>query len=162
MSKFKVGDKVYYPDMGTKVFQLEECNSLGNYPVCIYFGDGDSDFESFTSEGLAHRRNKLPQILHATKENQAKLEVFHGIKFEKPPVVPTSREIVKAMLARGDKYVCCWVSDGVETPTAENEWAYISDYMDDSFPFTVSSGSGWKYATPFNPRTGEPITELPT
>lgn len=148
-------------DMGTKVFQPEKCKSFVNYPVRICFSDVDSDFESFTSRGLARIRNKLPQIFHATKENQAKLEAFHGIEFEKPPVKLTSKEIIKAMLERGDKCVPSWLSDYKENPTTDDQWDYAY-YVEDGEKIIDVDGHAWRYATPFDPRTGESITELPT
>ena len=154
MSKeFKVGDKVYCPFQTTKVLTAREWNNP-EFPILV----GE---HVFTRNGKRLRNDSLPSIFHATPRMQAKLEDTYGVEFEKPPVKATSKEIVKAYLDRGDKNVCCWVSDFVETPTSVNEWVYISDYMDDSHPFTTPSGCGWKFATPFDPRTEEPITELP-
>ena len=156
MREFKTGDKVYYPFRSTKVLTIHERNSP-DYPMLV-----SEHTSSFTIDGKSYIEDILPSIFHATPENHTLLEQLYGVEFEAPPVKPTSREIVQAMLKMGEKYVCCWVSDFEETPTSENEWAYISEYVDDSYPFTMPSDSGWKYATPFDPHTGEAITGLPT
>ena len=63
------------------------------------------------------------------------------LEIEKPPK-PTRRDIIQAMLARGDKFVPCWISNNDETPHRERCW--------------------WEYT---DLRTGQPIgqpiTELP-
>lgn len=158
MSEFKVGDKVYVPYYGTGIF-IVSTNSynedLDIYPLMI-------GAQKFTVHGKNYDYGPLQEIFHATPENHELLEKLYGVEFEKPPVKPTSKEIIQAMLARGDKYVCCWVSDFDESPTIENYWAYISAYRDSPYHFAIPDGSRFKYATPFDPRTGEPITELPT
>lgn len=161
MREFKVGDKVYFPRYSTRIqtVRADGFTSSPHYKIAVC---ADGYCETFLPNGKMLSFVELPQIFHATEENKAKLEALYGVEFEKPPVKPTSKEIVQEMLARGDKYVCCWVDDFDENPTADNSWDYITDYMDDYYPFTISNGSGWKYATPFDPRTGEPITELPT
>lgn len=157
MSEFKVGDKVYFPYYGTDIFEVKsnEFNeNLEKYPLMI-------GSKTFTIHGKMFDQSCLQDIFHATPENNELLEKLYGVEFEKPPVKPTSREIIQAMLARGDKYVCCWASDSEQSPTANNTCVYIADYTDDYYPFIASNSSGWQYATPFDPKTGEPITELP-
>ena len=159
MSKeFKAGDKVYYPQAGHSIFEVQK-HPLIEYALKIYPDNGTA--EIFTEDGKRYSADKAVSICHTTPEKQKQLEELHGIKLEDASVKPTSKEIVKAYLDRGDKNVCCWVSDFVETPTSVNEWVYISDYMDDSHPFTTPSGCGWKFATPFDHTTLQPITELP-
>ena len=90
---------------------------------------------------------------------KAKLEDFYGDEFENPSVKPTSREIIQAMLARGDKPVACWVSNYDANPTIIYPWTFIVSVSDDGF--IDEWGSTWKIATPYDPRTGTEITELP-
>lgn len=160
MSEFKVNDKVYFPFYGTDIFEVnpnEFNENLDKYPLMI-------GARTFTVHGKNYDNRLLQDIFHATPENHALLERLYGVEFEKPPVKPTSKEIVKAMLARGDKYVCCWVSDNTQEPDHRCVCYLISDYDGDaaSFPYLTNIGDRWKYATPFDPRTGEEITELPT
>ena len=156
MNKFKIGDKVYFPKESNKVFTIEDTECTVSYP--LRFGA-----ITFTRDGRRHTRDITPSLFHATPENKAKLEALYGVEFETPPVKPTSREIIKAMLARGDMYVCCWVSDHKQEPGYPCMYHLISDYDGDAaiFPYRTIRGDHWKYATPFNPTTGEEITELP-
>ena len=114
--KFKVGDLVYYPQLGHGIFTLKMSYNLLNYPVRI--SKGDFDELTFTADGKLYEDDKAATIFHATPENQRLLEQLHGIKLEDAPVKPTSHEIIKAMLERGDKSVDCWVSDTVKEPTS--------------------------------------------
>ena len=157
MNKFKIGDKVYYPTESNKVFTLEGTGCTVSYPLRC-------GPRTFTKDGRYRVSDITPSLYHATPENKAKLEDFYGIPFEPAPSKPTSKEIIQAMLARGDMYVCCWVSDHEQEPDHRCVCYLISGYDGDeaSFPYLLSRGGCWKYATPFNPRTGEEITELPT
>lgn len=161
MSKFKADDLVYYPTMGTQVFQLDECRGLDCLPICIRFDGDEGVFEAFTSTGLVHLTDQLPKIFHATEENHALLEKLYGKEFQKPPTKPTSRDIIKAMLARGDKCVPCWVSDGNPQPRSTHDIELITHVDPDLDYVTSINGTGWNFATPFDPRTLEPITEMP-
>ena len=156
MNKFKIGDKVYFPKESNKVFTIEDTECTVSYP--LRFGAN-----TFTRDGRYCVSDITPSLYHATPENKAKLEDFYGIPFEPAPSKPTPKEIIKAMLARGDMYVCCWVSDHKQEPDHSCVYHLISDYDGDaaSSPYLTSRGGGWKYATPFNPTTGETITELP-
>ena len=145
MNKFKIGDKVYFPKDGNKVFTIEEDEYTIRYP--LRFGAN-----TFTRDGRRHARDITPSLFHATLENHKALEQLYGVEFEKPPVKPTSKEIIQAMLARGDKYVLCRVAEYVVAlieRVCEN-----GGYIDDD-------GIIWDSAKPINPRTGETITELP-
>lgn len=159
MSEFKVGDKVYVPYYGTGIF-IVSTNSynedLDKYPLMI-------GARTFTVHGKNYDNRPLQDIFHATPENHELLEKLYGVEFEKPPALPTSREIIQAMLDRGDKYVCCWVSDNTQEPDHRCVCYLISDYDGDaaSFPYLTNKGDRWKYATPFDIRTGLAITEMP-
>ncbi len=164
MKEFKEGDLVYCPIIGNNIYKLTGTISLASlqidreYPIGI---NKDNEHIPFQKNGFYHPKHKKPSLFHATPKNHAKLEAFYEEEFEKPPVAPSPKEIIQAMLKRGDKCVCCWVSDAKENPTADDRWTCITSYIDGSYPFAVSTGSAWKYATPFDPRTGEAITELP-
>ena len=160
MSKeFKADDLVYYPTMGTQVFQLDACRGRDCLPICIRFDGDEGDFESFTSTGFVHSTDQLPKIFHATEENHALLEKLYGKEFQKPPTKPTSRDIIKAMLERGDKCVPCYVSDVFDNPFHIHEWTFICTVAYSRF--LANNKESYKYATPFDPRTGQPITEMP-
>lgn len=167
MSKeFTADDLVYYPTMGTQVFQLDACRGLDCLPLCIRFDGDEGVFVAFTSTGLVHSTDQLPKIFHATEENHALLEKLYGVEFEVPPdgpIKPTSREIVRALLDKGNKYVPCWVSDRDKNPTHINMWVcicFVKDIKHDGC-FLDANDDTWTYATPFDLKTGKEITELP-
>lgn len=158
MKKFKVGDKVYYPALGEKVYTLLENDDDVDYP--LYVKRGGQPY-SLTIKGFFRRIDKVPSILHATEENHALLEKLYGVAFEKPPVKPEPMEIIQAMILRGDKYVPCYVGDDEVLLYEDFELDFlfrINPY--DSHPFCGHRGS-WKYALPVDLRTGEVITKLP-
>ena len=114
-----------------------------------------------TTEINMNKFKKAVSIFHATPEKQKQLEDLHGIKLEDAPFKPTSKEIVKAYLDKGDKGVCCWVSESNEQPGFFSSWVFIKQVVDSEYPFVDSDGWNWKHATPFDHTTLQPITELP-
>lgn len=92
MSKeFKAGDKVYYPDRGTRVFQLDGRKSTGNYTTVYLYkyliATGDYVCETFTPEGFRDSEDDIPKLFHATPENHTLLEQLYGVEFEEPPIM---------------------------------------------------------------------------
>ena len=152
MCKFKVGDKVYFPSESNKVLTVHE-----NY-------DDDPDYlikvDGFllNTDGRYTDRNPVPSLIHATPENHKLLEQLYGVEFENPPVKPTSREIIQAMLELGDKLVPCMAAD-----YDSDDWSFvlIESVWDDG-GYTDGAGTLWDCAKPIDPRTGTEITELPT
>ena len=160
MSKFKAGDPVYYPQLGHNIYRLQPTTS-NPYPVKIYLGDKLE--ESFTGDGKLCEHDKAATLFHATPENQKKLEQLHGIKLEDTSPKPTSKEIIKMRLEKGENHLPCWVSDVNLQPNADCIWVFITSYDDEELlPYIDDMGHSWLFATPFNPLTREPITELPT
>lgn len=154
MKKFKVGDKVYFPLETRKVLTLHENKDTFDYPLL-------ADGFSFTSDGRYKSCDSSASIFHATPENHVLLEQLYGVEFEKPPVKPTSKEIIQAMLERGWVGVACYVNDIDKRPSEYNKKVLIIS-IDEVGEHIFNDGTcGWKYATPFDPRTGEAITELP-
>ena len=153
--KFKVGDKVYCPMYGTsilKVFRNTSGCNLDSHPFEIVVGGDDI----LTNDGKIIN-DVIPSIFHATPENHKALEQLYGVEFEKPPVKPTSREIIKATLARGDKYVLCRATN---CESYDCYFVLIERVFEDG-GYSDSEGATWDSAEPINPRTGEEITELP-
>ena len=154
--KFKVGDKVYCPPFGTNILTLVESASSNSF---LSFAQPNK-LITITKDGkMWDAQGMVSGIVHATPENHALLEQLYGVEFEKPSVKLTSREIIKAMLARGDKNVCCWVSQSDEYPTRSSHLAFIGSVDNDVF--IDECDAIWRYATPFNLHTGTEITELP-
>ena len=154
--KFKVGDKVYCPPFGTNILTLVESASSNSF---LSFAQPNK-LITITKDGkMWDAQGMVSGIVHATPENHALLEQLYGVEFEKPSVKLTSREIIKAMLARGDKNVCCWVSQSDEYPTRSSHLAFIGSVDNDVF--IDECDAIWRYATPFNLHTGTELTELP-
>lgn len=152
IKEFKAGDKVYYPKESNKVFTLGDNGRTVTYHLRCY---GDS----FARDGRGHAQDIAPSLFHATPENHASLEQLYGIEFEKPPIKPTSLEIIQAMLVHGDKFVPCWVSNVHKHPAYVNKWTFICEVGGDYY--LDEEGTKWGYATPFDHKTEQAITELP-
>lgn len=161
MNTFKVGDKVYFPERFKNIIALEE-HLDSQYPVSIM---GTNVFDRFTLQGLSNVESILPSIFHATEENHRKLSELYGIEFEKPSAKPTSKDIIKAKLNKSTEPVPCWVSNipNCTQPTRKDVWAFIKEVDTDpssEIPFLAATGNWWIHATPFDPTTLQPITEL--
>ena len=136
---FKVGDKVYkYGKTDVKT-------------VSEVFEDGYMRISSYP-----HRVNH-EVICHATQENYEMLcKLYPHIEFEQPPKELKGSDLARAMLEKGWKFVPCFVSD-------ENEWDAVASCNTDNI-ISYEDGEFWsndsyQYAVPFDPRTGEPLTE---
>lgn len=152
MNKFKAGDKVYYPQLSAEVLTIHKSNS-SVYPIHVT----EHDF-NFTIEGKYLSGDTAPCLIPATPENHKLLEQLYGVEFEAPPVKPTSKDIIKAMLDDGWKYVPCLVSDKYIVDCASDliEYDLIMKVLDDSFKSTLVK---WYHAFPVDPRTGKLIID---
>lgn len=161
MSNFNIGDKVYFPEESTKVLTVcANSRSPRNYDTENY--PLDVNGYSVTLDGKIWVSKNLPCIFHATAENQAKLEALYGIEFEAPPVKPTPKEIIQAMLDKGEKYVLCLVADNPQQITEGNGVPTAVVAVDDGSKFCFHTASYyWQYAIPIDSQ-GNEITELPT
>lgn len=152
--KFKAGDKVYYPQMGSVIFTVRENIAGGDYAISLT-RNGER-FEYLTDEGRLYERDLVPSLHHATPENQKLLEKLYGITLEDAPVVPTSREIIETMLKRGDELVPCMVAD------YESDWSFaLIKRVGEQGGYIDGVGNHWDCAKPIDPRTITEITELP-
>ena len=144
---FKVGDKVYkYGETDVKT-------------VLEVFEDGHMRISNYP-----HRVNH-EVICHATPENHAMLsKPYPHIEFEQPPKPLTGSDLARAMLDKGWKYVPCYISDSSDTHALErqtrNAAVIIGTHKDHPSFFIYGSGKSFIYhAVPFDPRTGEPLTQ---
>ena len=156
MNKFKVGDKVYCPVLGPKVYTVVRGRKDSDtvYPIQV-------TNITFTDDGKLYPQDTVGRLIHANEDNRLMLEKLYGIEFEKLPREVSGNKIVQAMLERGDYCVPCWVSDGNPQPRSTHDIEFIT-YVDPDLDYVTSiNGTGWNYATPFDPRTGGAITELP-
>ena len=138
---FKVGDKVYkYGETDVKtVLEVFEYGymSISNYP---------------------HRVNH-EVICRATQENYEMLcKPYPHIEFEQPPKEITRSELTKEIFERGTFAVVCKCSDTSEIMAiAMSPPRLIVGYSDGYFE--ENNGKFWKFAIPYDPKTGIPLTE---
>lgn len=158
--KFKVGDKVYCPISGGSIFTLHEQDS-DCYP--LFLGTGIYEDETFDYTGVWRRGQKVPSLYHATEENYKKLSDFYPhIKFEAPPKPLTGSDLTRVMLEKAWKYVPCYVSVNGDESAAKEMNAQIVREVNTSLQnkkVFMTGAIHWDYAVPFDPRTGEPLTE---
>lgn len=157
MSEFKAGDRVYCPHFSTNVLTLVQSEKSNNL---LAFEQANRRIAITKGGKMWDAQGMVADIVHATPETHVLLERLYGVEFEAPPVKPTSREIIQAILDRGDSYATCWASGTHQNPDYSNAWVYIRSVYDDYY--IDSRGTSWGYATPFDHTTGIEITELPT
>lgn len=134
MSRFKVGDKVYFPMKTQKILTLE-LNPFHRQKGYILLAGG----VSFNEDGGFSPNDKEPSIYHATSENHALLEQMHGIEFENPSVDNTSGHVgqaasmangiwvdVKDQLPPDDSSVMVYVNGDIRI------FGYVASYLVDT------------------------------
>lgn len=142
--KFKVGDKVYVGLTGkiarvTKIIDDDVVN-------------------------VANKNNEVKawvsNICHANHENYERLQAtFHDIEFEAPPKPLSGSDLCRAMLNKGWKYVPCYVSNTSDKNAVELDDCGVIYTVNHNGNFQDGYGETWCHAVPFDPRTGEPLTE---
>ena len=138
--KLQVGNKVYkYGETDVKT-------------VLEVFEDGYMRISNYP-----HRVNH-EVVCHATPENHALLsKPFPAIEFEQPPKELTGSDLCRAMLEKGWNLVPCVVSDTSDNEALLNDDCQLIDEWYNGY--FECNGNRFKYAVPFDPRTGEPLTE---
>ena len=137
--KFKVGDKVYFGTFG----EVKTVSEVG----------GDNDLELNGEIGWVSG----DCCCHATQENYERLQAtFYGIKFERPPL--TGSDLARAMVDKGWFIVDCYVSaiSDEDALRFRNKRMQVALFGDGLFTDGVKQ---FPFAVPFDPRTGEPLTE---
>ena len=139
--KFKVGDKVYFstdPDIKT-------ISEVGN----------DNDVQFVGEFGWASGYS----CCHATQENYEILcKLYPHIEFEKPTKELTGSDLCRAMLDKGWVSVPCYISDESDYEADNNAFCALIGKFDKCFK-ELDTNYEHEYAVPFDPRTGEPLTE---
>lgn len=145
--KFKVGDKVYCRIHKPKIFTILGVDSDNT----AHFGESDKyGYEWWSFKNLCH----------ATQENYERLQAtFHDIDFEAPPKPLTGSDLARAMLDKGWKYVPCYVSNTSDKNAVELDDCGVIYTVNYNGNFGDGYGETWCHAVPFDPRTGEPLTE---
>lgn len=160
---FKEGDLVYYPTVTNAIVKLKRSLHLENYSLLgeWYSCDGAKKCAlCFLSDGRLSFTHQNSSIFPATQEWYDKLiHVYPNL--EKPPGKKTPKEIIQAMLDSGWVGVACYVNDVDKRPCKNNKKDFIVLVRDDSFEHIYSGNyCNWKYANPFDPKTGEVIIDF--
>ena len=137
MSKFKVGDKVYYPSNCGIVFAVEDSeNSV--YQLMV-------DQTCVTGSGLLKLGDRGAIVFHATKENHELLsKLYPEIQFELPPL--TNNEIVQHILKDGKPVMCYLSDDSYDMAVFKGIYGLVASYdADEGFD---AGGSFWQYVVP--------------
>lgn len=150
---FKQGDLVYCPIATNEVLKVTPSLNIRykdtndyNRSIGVY------------DDGKWTDTHHNPAIFPATQEWYDKLVHIYP-DLEKPPVKKTPKEIIQAMLDDGWDCVPCYVHDENKTPNKNNRREIISEARNYSnYPF-VTDTVAWKYAIPFDPKTGKTIVD---
>ena len=140
--KFQVRNKVYVGLTG-KIVQVTEII--------------DDDVVSVANK-INEVRAGISYICHATQENYERLQAtFPHIDFEQPPKKLTGSDLCRAMLEKGWNLVPCVVSDTSDNEALLNDDCQLIDEWYNGY--FECNDNRFKYAVPFDQRTGEPLTE---
>lgn len=125
MNTFNVGDKVYCPMIGTKVYTLE-ASGHPYYPlgIAINKNRGDARYFSFLYSGVYMSAFDTPILFHATAKNKKLLDELYGLDFEAP-----EPEMVKVGNFEFPK--------PESKPLKEGERFYIPALYDEEKPYVV-------------------------
>ena len=144
---FKVGDKVYCILLEPKIFTI--------------LGVESDDTAHFGESGkYGYRWWSFENLCHATQENYERLRAtFPNIKYEQPPKPLTGSDLARAMLDKGWKYVPCYMSNTSDKNAVELDDCGVIYTVNRNGNFQDGYGEIWCHVVPFDPRTGEPLTE---
>ena len=146
-SKFKVGDKVYF-STDKEIYTISEIDSENS--GLAYLSQNDDDWDTNAI---------LKFCCHATPENHEMLcKLYPHIKFEAPPKPLTGSDLARAMLDKGWVSVPCYISDESDYEADNNAFCALIGKFDRCFK-ELATNYEHEYAVPFDPRTGEPLTE---
>ena len=141
--KFKVGDKVYYRAYAD-ICVVSDVSDLGEVQI----------------KGWREDYYNSRYFCHATQENYEMLcNLYPHIEFEQPTKPLTGSDLCRAMLDKGWKYVPCYVSNTSDKNAVELDDCGVIYTVNHNGNFQDGYGETWCHVVPFDPRTGEPLTE---
>lgn len=145
---FAVGDKVYYPLNGAKIYTLIDSGiSDGNFPLEI------SGVTTFTTDGKLLLTDRVPALFKATEENHELLTKLYGLNFEKP------KSVLLQMLKEGKNVLCVcsdfenpfkWIDHILDIPDhCSAQLCVVENFVKEkTFPFVTTCGLHFKFAKP--------------
>lgn len=141
MSKFKVGDMVYCPQLSLNILKVKKNTAKDYYQLYIEKG---SQRIYFCESGVIGILSKVTPVIHATQENYESLSrLYPNVEFEKPPVRKTPKEIIKAMFDSDWEYVPCYDVHSFYQQFLHKECEQIKECL-----------------APFDPKTGKIIIDF--
>ena len=154
----KHDDLVYYPVASNSPIRVDEFVTHTNgraYPIIIPMSENGK--RSFTRDGKMYTCDNNPTIFPATQEWYEKLVLVYP-NLEAPK--KSSMDVIKAMLDDGYHRIPCYVSIVNEEPNNELCIDLLFDIDDScsSIPCHCVGGK-WKYARPFDVKTGRVIVD---
>ena len=160
----KHDDLVYYPVASNSPIRVDEFVTHTNgraYPIIIPMQENGK--RSFTRDGKMYTCDKNPTIFPATQEWYEKLVLVYPNLEAPPPPAPkkSSMDVIKAMLDDGYSRIPCYVSVINEKPNDEMCIDLLFDIDDSGSSSTPCRcvGGKWKYARPFDVKTGRVIVD---
>ena len=152
--RFEVGQKAYCPWLNDG-----ELVTLGLDDNGDLIAQTKKGLQAFDCEGYAlDCTPRQPDLFPATNYYFEHLSaIMPWIKFEQPPKPLTGSDLARAMLEKGWHLVPCVVSDVSDSDALNNDNCCLVDEW--CVNYFESDGYRYKYAVPFDPRTGEPLTE---
>lgn len=155
MKEFKAGDLVYLPYYTTLIIEIKSDEDNEDYP--FYVLEKKLPRRHLINElGCDCSESKIPLVVHATQENQKILNKLYNVEFEKPPL--RGSELTKKLLESGWDCVPCWISNCSDEHAREYKCKDIVNFLKFD-KFYSSNATSHNFAVPFDPRTGEELTE---
>lgn len=159
--KFKAGDRVIVLSPHRKIEfdhvykNIDTHNTdVNKYPFVV----GD---EFITECGCLNTGMPNPAILPATAENVKAINwLFPSANLTVPK---TPNDVVRDMLARGDKYINAYVSEtSYDDARSSERFAVIPASKNRNLlrHFCDIVGNTWMYVVPIDPKTGQEILEV--
>lgn len=165
--KFKAGDPVYFPRLSIKLCVIGEGQEddyvdevNGSKALAEMHSDLDFVYSQRIKSWVWDEIDTACPLIHATPENHALLsQLYPHINFEAPPKELTGSDLARAMLDKGWKYVPCYMSNTSDKNAVELDDCGVIYTVNHNGNFHDGYGEIWCHVVPFDPRTGEPLTE---
>jgi hypothetical protein len=140
---FKVGDQVYCPARGVKVYTIVKNENSSSYPLKLQIATGRITLKT---NGYSSTMDTCPSIFHATSENQQSLEQLYGVQFEDPNM-RTGSDLTRLKLEESNTPVLGYVSNESETDT---RCVTLIVKVNKKGQFISHNQSVWLYAVPYD------------
>lgn len=155
--RFEAGQKAYCPWLNVGRLVLLKSNHAD-----YLFAETVKGKQYFNNDGTSVDVTSYaqPELFHATQENYELLcKLMPWVNFEQPPKELMGSDLARAMVGKGWKYMPCFVSNESDDFAQKMKLTDLIFALDGDRSKEFVGDDVWKYAVPFDPRTGEPLTE---